>query len=75
MFVENCINKMPLETSPSILFIRDQPNVWGGNNMIIILQTDRARSGAQLSRRYISGKLQNTRTMTATTNIVHTHEL
>jgi len=57
MFVENYINKMPLETSPSILFIRDQPNVWGGNNMIIILHTDRARSGAQLSRRYISGKL------------------
>jgi hypothetical protein len=57
MFVENYINKMPLETSPYILFTRDQPNVWGGNNKIIILHTDRARSGAQLSRRYISGKL------------------
>ena len=57
MFVEIYINKMPLEPSPSILFTRDQPNVWGGNNMIIIQHTDWASSGAQLSRRYTSGKL------------------
>jgi hypothetical protein len=57
MFVENYINKMPLETSPSILFTRGQPNVRGGKNTIIILHTDRASSGAQLSRMHISGKL------------------
>jgi hypothetical protein len=56
MFVEIYISKMALEISPSILFTRDQPNMWGGNNMIIILHTDRASSGAQLSSRYISGK-------------------
>lgn len=57
MFVEIYVNKMPLETTPSILSTRDQPNAWGGNNTIIILHTDSASSGAQLSRRYISGKL------------------